>query len=578
MADKTEQIKKIAKKSPNPELITGAFEFAKELYKEKKRLSGENYLDHGVRVATILDSMNLDPQVIAAGLLHDALDDLPQSVKNKELKELESKFGKEVAFFVERNPEIHKIRYPFLGDIKEKVKLTQERFEDMQKMFFALAGDVRVVLIELASRIDNLNSLAPLSKEKQKIYALETLKIFAPVADKLGIWELKHRLEDLSFFYLFPDKFREIGLQIKEKSKERKHHLKSLTNHIKKLLKKNGVGIISIDSRAKSYWSTYKKLLKHNNDIEKVHDLLALRIIVNTVENCYKTLGIIHKRWRPLFEEIDDYIAKPKPNGYRSLHTTIFSEDGHITEIQIRTLEMHKEAEYGICAHWAYKQKIDLAKNRESLDFTKEIPEIQKRFKIDFYENKVFAFTPRGDIISLTRGSTPIDFAYAVHSEIGNHCETAKINEKVVSLSEPIKSGDVVEIIVNNKRKPSMDWLKIVKTNLAISQIRKELAKNGLSARIAALGKIPSIIKRTVLGIAKREEKPQKERKLELYLAGQKGMSTTMAKCCNPKPGDDVSAYLSRCRAAVVHKSSCKELKKLAKKSPEKIIEASWKK
>jgi len=582
MFNKIDKIKNIIEKSSDPKLIEGAFRFAEAYYKERERISKENYFDHAIKVATTLNEMGFDSKVIAAGLLHDVIDEIPTFTQKIELKEIEKKFGKEVMFMVERVSELNKIHYPLTINIKDKTKLDREKFENLQKTFLALAGDLRVVLIELVSRLDNLNYLKHFHPDKQKIYLLETLKIFAPIADKLGIWELKYKLEDLTFFYLFPEKFNWLHLQIKEKYKERKNYLKSFVARLKKLLKRSGINVIKIDFRPKSYWSTYKKLLKYNNDIEKIHDLLALRVIVSTVENCYKALGIIHKYWKPFYEEIDDYIIKPKPNGYRSLHTTVFCEKGHITEIQIRTPEMDKEAEYGVCAHWAYKEKIDLIKDKEKLKLTKEIPEFWKTFKIDFYENKVFVFTPKGDVISLANGATPVDFAYAVHSEIGNHCESAKVNGKIVSLSGLLKNGDIVEIIVNKKRSPSPDWLKFIKTNLARAQIKKALAKSEgfkLSSLPQKIFSLPQLITRRVFGITEKRKRPKKAKKeeKEIYLAGQKGILVNIAKCCHPKSGDQVSAYLTKYRAAVLHKISCKNFQKLAKKFPEKVIDASWK-
>ncbi|MBU2539643.1 HD domain-containing protein [Patescibacteria group bacterium] len=564
----------------NPELIQEAFEFAENAYKDRKMVSGEDYINHAIRVASILNEIGLDIKTVIAGLLHDVFEDILPSTQKIQLNEIERKFGKEVAFLIEKTSELNKIRYPLIINPKERNRLSREKLESLQNMFLAISGDIRVILIKLASRLDNLDHFRKMPLEQQKIYALETLRIFAPIADKLGVWGIKYKLEDLAFFYLFPEKLDWLHSQIKEKYKERKNYLKIFTKHIKKLLKRNEINAISIDFRPKAYWSTYQKLLKYNNDVERIHDLLALRIIVSTVEGCYKTLGIIHKQWKPLYEEIDDYIAKPKLTGYRSLHTTVFSEDGHITEIQIRTPEMHKEAEYGHYAHYAYKKGIDLSKDKESLKIIQKIPEVWKNFKIDFYENKIFVFTPKGDVISLIKGSTPIDFAYAVHSEIGNHCESAKINSKLVSLFKTLKNGDIIEIIVSKKRGPSMDWLKFVKTNLAISQIKKELAKKGFITKITSLSKIPRLLRRKVFEISERiskKGKPKKKRTQEIYLAGQKGISTTLAKCCNPKSGDKVQAYLSRYRAAVLHKVSCKDFQKLAKKFPDKVIDAEWK-
>jgi RelA/SpoT family (p)ppGpp synthetase len=580
------KINSIIKNSSNPKLIERAFEFAKEAYKDKKRASGENNIEHALRVASILDSMHLDPEVVAAAILHDVLDDLTPMMKNRQYKELEKMFGKLIAFLVERNPEIHKIRYPLLANLtnsKEKSKLSKEKFENLQKMFFALAGDLRVVLIELASRIDNLKTLTGLPPEKQRIYPLETMMIFVPIAEKLSIWELKSQLEDLSFSYLSPEKYQWVQSYIKKEYEERKKYLFSFSKRLKKVLKKERITVLDINWRPKSYWSTYRKLLKYNMDVEKIHDLLALRVIVDNIENCYKTLGIIHKYYKPLSEEIDDYIAKPRPNNYRSLHTTVYSENGEITEIQIRTPEMHKEAEFGVCAHWAYKEDIDLAKDKEKFEFAKEIPILLKTFKIDFFEKQVFVFTPKGDVIILPKNSTPVDFAYAVHSNIGNHCETAKINGKIVHLSQSLKNSDIVEIIVNKRRGPSSDWLKFVKSSLAASSIKKELAKTASPFKIS---KIPSLIKRKVFEISEKIAKKERAKKLykakgpekakEIYVTGQKGILVNIAKCCSPKPDDEVSGYLSRFRSIVLHKKSCKNFQKLAKESPDKVIEAHW--
>ncbi|MCX6721544.1 MAG: TGS domain-containing protein, partial [Candidatus Staskawiczbacteria bacterium] len=308
----------------------------------------------------------------------------------------------------------------------------------------------------------------------------------------------------------------------------------------------------------------------------KVHDLLALRIITADVESCYRILGIIHKYFRPISEEINDYIAKPKLNGYRSLHTTIFPIEGKITEIQIRTEEMQKEAEYGICAHWSYKEKIDLKKEGDKFDWVEKIPDFWKTFKIDFFKNQIFVFTPRGDIIVLPKNSTPVDFAYAVHSEIGNHCESAKIGGKIVQLNHTLKNGDIVEIATTKNKSPSKDWLRFVKTSLAKSHIKK-LTEEESGFKLPFAG----FIKSKLIAISKAAQKKQAEKEIkkgvrQVFLAGQKGMLIHLAKCCTPQPGDKVKAYVSQHRAAVLHRASCGNFKKLAEKFPEKIIDASW--
>ena len=465
------EIQKIIRRSPDPKLIEDAFEFATESYKDRFRFSGENYIIHAVRVAQALDKMDLDPTTIAFGILHDVMDDIPDSAKNIEIKEIEKKFGKEICRLLEKISAVSRVRYSLSIGIKEKKTFTREKIENLRRMFLALAGDIRVVLVELLSRLDGLNHLNRLPNDQQRLYALETLKIFVPVANRLGLSEIRRNLEDVAFSYLFPEKFKWIKENIKEQYEEREKYLKKFIPYLKKILLKERVKIVDINYRAKSYWSTYQKLIRHEMDFNKIHDLLALRIIAADVGSCYKTLGIIHKHFKPISGEINDYIAKPKLNGYRSLHTTVFSQEGKITEIQIRTEEMHKEAEFGVCAHWSYKERIDLQKEGQNFEWLKNVPDFWKTFKIDFFPSKVFSFTPKGDVIVLPKGSTPVDFAYAVHSDIGNHCELSKIGGRIVQLNHILENGDVVEVTVNKNKKPSKDWLRFVKTSLAKSNI-----------------------------------------------------------------------------------------------------------
>ncbi len=571
------EIEEIIKNSPDPVLIEKAFEFAKKSHKDQKRLSGENYISHTQRVAAILNELSPDSTTIAAALLHDVLDNKPLSLRGIMLKEIEKNLGKEVAFLVEKVSELDKIHYPLTGiKQKERPRITKEKEENLKRMFFALSGDLRAILIGLASRLDNLDTLDYLSAEQKKFYAIETLKIFVPVADRLGIEKIKTRLEDLSFFYLHPKQFEWLRNIVQKKHSEKEKYLSKLVLSLKDILKSEGVEALDVNYRIKSYWSTYQKLLEYNMDLEKIHDFIALRIIVNNVENCYKVLGIIHNHWEPISDEIEDYIAKPKPNNYRSLHTAVFDDRGEIIEIQIRTPEMHKEAEYGVCAHWAYKERVDLKKQRKYFSWVEKIPDFWKSFKIDFFEKRVFVFTPKGDVVNLSKGSTPVDFAYAVHSDVGNHCELAKVNGKVVPLSEPLKNGDVVEIITNPQKTPSSDWLKFVKTKLARSSIKKGAKKTGspLKFLLSPFKKIALFRKKTPAA----PERPEKEIGAPIiFLAGEKGILVNIAKCCSPQTGDEVGAYITKYRGASLHKISCKNFRELSKKFPHKIIEASWK-
>ncbi len=602
-------IQKLIKKSSDPKLIEDVFNFAKEAYKDKVRASGENYIFHAVRVASMLDKMDLDSSTISLALLHDVLDDTPDSARSIEIKEIGKKFGKDIGFLVERISMLSKVRYSLSIAIQDKKTFSKEKTENLRKMFLALSGDLRVVLVELVSRLDGLNFLRYLPEDQQKLFALETLQIFVPVANRLGLSEIRRNLEDTAFSYLLPNKFEWVKKNVKEQYEEREKYLKKFIPRLKKIFTKERVKILDINYRAKSYWSTYRKLIKHNMNFDKIHDLLALRIITSDVENCYRALGVIHKHFKPISEEINDYIAKPKLNGYRSLHTTIFplssqilsnhqgaekqnltgkesdvgeGDEGKITEVQIRTEEMHKEAEYGVCAHWSYKEGVDLIKEGQNFEWVKNVPDFWKTFKINFFTNQVFCFTPRGDVIVLPKNSTPVDFAYAVHSNIGDHCELAKVGGKIVPLNHILKNGDIVEISVNKKKNPSKDWLRFVKTSLARSRIRKLTDQDGSALKFPL--SIPGFIKRKIVEISeaskkRREEKQkiEKNKTGEIYLAGQKGMLVHIAKCCNPKPGDKVSAYLAKNRSTVLHKTSCPNFKKLSEKFPDKVIEASWK-
>ncbi|OGZ63171.1 MAG: hypothetical protein A3C58_01875 [Candidatus Staskawiczbacteria bacterium RIFCSPHIGHO2_02_FULL_34_10] len=576
------QAQQLIKKSTDPKLIGDVFEFAKQIYTDKKWLQGKDlYIDHVLRMAINLQDMEIDKITIATSLLYGVADTSLPGEKKHIINEVEKKFGKEIAGLVKKTSELNKIYYSFR--INNKDHLNEAKNENLRKMFFAIAKDVRVIIIKIASRIDSLNRLDYLSQETKKLYAIETLEIFVPIANRLGLGEVKRKLEDLSFAYLYPEKFSWLQENIKEKYEERQKYLKKFIPHLKKILKHERIKFIDINYRAKSYWSTYQKLQRHDMNFEKIYDLVALRLVVSDVATCYKTLGVIHKYFQPMSGQIQDYIAKPKDNGYKSLHTTVFLQKTlpmqkieKISEIQIKTAEMHKEAQFGICAHWAYKEKIDLLKDQEKLKFSEKIPEFIKTFNIDFFENQIFVFTPKGDVITLPKESTPIDFAYAVHSDVGDHCESAKIDGKIIPLSHKLNSGDVIEIITSLKKKPSQDWLKFVKTGFARSHIKKII-----TATFNPIFSVPAFIKKKIFktGKEKKEEKHQvkKIKASEIYIGGQKGIAVNFAKCCLPKSKDATMAYLAKHRVAVLHKTSCKNFQKIAQKFPERIIDASWK-
>jgi len=568
------KIQRLINKSQNPRFMREVFEFAKKGYdnKERQRFK-DSYIDHALNVAIILQEMNLDDTTVAAGVLDDILDTVEEDAKTSILGEIKKKFGEEVATIVERNYEIKRIYYSLNEDIRENI-LQGDKAENLRKMFLAIAKDLRVILVDLASRIDGLTKIKQLSSDFQKTYATETIHVFVPIANRMGLGEMKTKLEDLAFLYLDPKTFHWLKENIKEKYEERQKYIEKFIPYFKKILKKERIDYIEIGFRSKSYWSTYQKLKRHNMNFEKIYDLVAIRLIVKDVSACYKVLGIIHKHYRPMSGQIQDYIAKPKENGYKSLHTTVFIDENKISEIQIKTEKMHNEAMFGVCAHWAYKEKINLAKDQEKLKFAEKIPEILKTFNINFFENEIFAFTPKGDIINLPKGATPVDFAYAVHSDIGNHCESAKIGGKIIPLSKPLNSGDVVEIITSKKKKPSVDWLKFVKTGFAKSHIKKIF-----SATINPILSVPTFITKRILKIGEKQKyvTPEKKQKIpHIYIGGQKDIAASFAKCCSPQPGDAAKAYIGKKGPAAVHKISCKNFQRIAQRFPEKVVNAIW--
>ena len=579
-------IDEIRQNSKEPELISRAFDFAKKHHEGQKRFSGEDYVFHPLRTARTLSRIKLDSKTIIAALLHDTIDDTPAT-----LEEIEKFFGKEVAFLVDGVSKLGKIRFSKENLVIRPIKnllnspLNLEA-ENLRKIFFAMAKDIRVILIKLADRLDNTETLNYIPKEKQKRFALETLEVFAPVADRLGMGDIKGRLEDLTFPYLYPKEYDWLMKSVEKKYSEREHELKKFVPTLKEIIEKETIKIIDIHSRPKHYFSLYQKLLKYEMDFGKIYDLVAARIVVEDVKTCYQVLGIIHKNFQPLMGRIKDYIAIPKPNGYQSLHTTIFSNKGQIIEIQIRTPEMHKEAEYGICAHWAAKEKIDLKFQQKKFAWVNQLREWQKDIlspeefleglKFDFFEHRIFVFTPKGDVIDLPEGACAIDFAYAVHSNIGDHCSGAKINGKLLTVSTKLKNGDIVEILVDKNKKPSRDWLKFVKTGFARNQIKKET--KGFFQNLTEKF-LPQRIKTKILQIKDKKEisNIKQKKALMIEIGGETGIYFSLAKCCKPKAGERIKALLTKRKGASVHSEDCKTIKKLLEKSPERIISATWK-
>lgn len=461
------------------DLIRLAYDYAEKAHKGQKRESGAPYFEHPVATAQILAEMKLDASIIVAGLLHD----IPEET-NLTAEDIKENFGADIAGMVQRITKLGKIKYRGI-----------ERYvENLRKMFMAMAYDVRVVFIKFADRLHNLETLDALPPEKQKRIALESMEIYAPIANRLGMGKIKGELEDEAFKYVYSKEYEWVMGLVKEKYHAKEAYLSKIGEIIKNDLQKSNIIPLSVHGRTKHLWSLYQKLLKKDNDIEHIYDLVALRVVVKSVSDCYAALGIVHQRWKPLKGRIKDYIAQPKPNGYQSIHTTIFCENGEIIEIQIRTEKMHDEAEFGIAAHWHYDEKGKLSiKDKRQLWWVKELSKIQKEIsdkqafldtlealKIDVFQNRIFVFTPQGDVIDLPENSTPVDFAYTVHSEIGCKCTGAKINNHMASLDSRLQSGDVCEIITEKNRKsPNPDWIKFVKTRGAREKIKAQIKKVG---------------------------------------------------------------------------------------------------
>lgn len=482
------------------ELITRAYDYAKKAHEGYTRYSGEPYFIHVFETAKILAELQAGPSTIAGGLLHDVIEDT--KVTSEDIKK---EFGNEILFLIEGVTKLGKLRYQ-----------GRDRYiESLRKLFVAMSQDIRVLIIKLCDRLHNMRTLEYVPTHKQLRIANETMKIYAQLAYRLGIRKISRELEDLSFKYIEPEHYIEASKLVKEKNKEALEKLEKFRKSVQKALFMEGITTAKTDYRMKHLHSFYRKLERKEFDPDNVYDTLAMRVYVPNISDCYRALGIIHGTWRPLPGRIKDYIAFPKPNGYKSLHTTIFTGDGSIVEVQIRTPEMHREAEYGIASHAIYKNKETsesgeninllwiksllpsmprLSDNEENPNLAKEIPnwikdmaelqssaqvdEFVQNMSADFFQMRLFIFTPKGDVVDLPIGSTPIDFAYAIHSDIGDHLASAKIDGKIVSLDKKLKNGDIVDIQTNKKSKPSAKWLTHVKTSMAKKKIKDALEKN----------------------------------------------------------------------------------------------------
>ncbi len=619
----------------NVALVEKAYHFAEKAHEGQMRKSGEPYFTHPLTVAGILAKLMLDAPTIAAGLLHDTVEDC----ENVTLEVIEQEFGQEVALLVDGVTKLERL------DFSSRV---ERQAESIRKMILAMSKDIRVVLIKLADRTHNMRTLKSQPPESQKRIAQETLDIYAPLAHRLGVYKIKQELEDLCLRYLDPEGYQNLIVKVGMKRAEREANIRAVISTLSDKIKEMNIHY-EIDGRPKHFYSIYRKMVLQHKPFEQICDLIAIRVLVDTVQDCYAVLGIVHTLWKQVPNRFKDYISTPKPNMYQSLHTTVVGEKGMPFEVQIRTYEMHRIAEYGIAAHWRYKegkQVADALDNklywlRQILDWqndTRDSEEFIKSLKVDLFSDEVFVFTPKGEIIDLPKGATPIDFAYRIHSAVGNKCVGAKINGRIVTLDAQLATGDFVEIITQqNSKGPSRDWLKIAQTSQAKAKIR-QFYKKELKEENIASGKqmleyeakrqacsLPALLKSeylepilrkysfadlddlcaavgcgglTAVQVVTRlhEEQRSHEKPLipvmprvpenlparhaaskddmGIMVAGLPGCQVHFAKCCTPLPGDEIVGYVTRGRGVTIHSRECVNVN--ASHDPARWVAAQW--
>ena len=610
------------------DLITRALAFSEIAHKDQKRISGEMFLTHCLETARILLDLGMDSKTIASGLIHDVVEDTDTTISD-----VRDAFGDEIAVMVDGVTKIGGFSF----------RSSEERqVENYRKMLLTTAKDVRTIIVKLADRVHNMRTLDALSLKKQRRIALETREIYAPMAHRFGMALIRAELEDLAFKYLEPEEYRSIMKVVAHNRRERNRLINTLKIPLERELKNIGIKA-EVTGRAKNLYSIFKKMEARNLPYEQIYDLHAIRVTTETVRDCYHALGLVHSLWRPRHDRIKDYISTPKSNMYQSLHTTVFGPSGHLFEIQIRTREMHSTAEYGIAAHWLYKEGRNKSDELDKkLTWFRQIIEQQREMadpsefldflKIDLFRYEIYIFTPKGELKQLPAGSTPIDFAFSVHSEVGYKCAGAKVNGRIVPLHTELRSGDTVEIITNPNQKPSLDWIKFVKTSGARNKIRRRfreeelagglhLGKEILSKELKRIGKrqigekrLKAIARELNLGSVDQlfsalgrgdisfkqiadiefpreesgEEKEKKNGRLTRVIGLVKrapkgitvqGLSNVMvrfARCCQPIPGDDVVGYVTRGHGVSVHRSDCANILQFSN-SPERRVEIDWK-
>ena len=549
--------------------LAKAYELADKMHSGQLRHSGEEYITHPLSVAVILTELHADLPSLIAALLHDTLEDTgltPESIKDK--------FGFEVLQLVQGVTKLNKLQFR---------SSKEQQLENTRKMLLAMANDIRVVLIKLADRLHNMRSITIFRRDKQERIAQETMEIFVPLAGRLGIYRIKWELEDLAFRALEPDEFKELADKVSMKRSEREDLVEQVISEISTLLKQEGINF-DISGRAKNLYSIYKKMDKDDKDVDEIFDLHAVRILVDDIPSCYKVLGFVHTRWKPLPGRIKDYIAVPKSNGYKSLHTTVIGPRGFPIEIQIRTYEMHADAEYGIAAHWKYKEKNKLDTNdetklswlRQLLEWQKEIKpteEFVEQVKTDLFSDEVLVFTPKGDIINLPVGATPIDFAYRIHTDVGNSCVGAKINGKIVQLSYKLVTGDRVQVMTSKHIDgPSRDWLKMVAATSTKEKIRAWFRKKAEQDSPNDDEEEEEVKPKPT-----PQRRPSRVGKAGamVLLKGIDNAPVMLARCCNPIVGDPIVGFVTRGRGISIHRLNCPNFASL-KSEAERIVEAEW--
>jgi GTP diphosphokinase / guanosine-3',5'-bis(diphosphate) 3'-diphosphatase len=616
------------------EQVERAFEFACERHADQRRHSGDEFITHPVGVAQVCAGMRLDTETLCAALLHDTVEDTSAS-----LEEIRAEFGEEIAQLVDGVTKLTGMSFE---------SRDERQAENYRKMMVAMATDVRVILIKLADRLHNMRTLGALPKQKQMAKSHETLEIYAPLAHRLGIHAIKWELEDLAFATLHPRKYAEIKQLVAQQREERERYVSEAGRFLAEELGHVGIEA-EISGRAKHFYSIYTKMAKKGREFNEIFDLTAMRVIVGSVKDCYGAIGVIHSLWKPLPGRFKDFVAMPKANMYQALHTTVIGPEGKPLEIQIRTEEMHKLAEYGIAAHVAYKEGGAGDPRREKMTWLRQLVEAEgeqdpaeflESLKVDLFEDEVFVFTPKGEVKSLSAGSTPLDFAYAVHTDVGHSCVGAKVNGSIVPLHYQLRSGDIVEVLTaKQKRGPSLDWLKLVRTSRARNKIRawfkeerredaerdgregleEALRKRGIPMQKVAgsplladviremghrkatdfyialgQGKISTktvankLMQRLKAGEAVeeevhapgrgRDERARRTKDASNYGISVKGVDSVavrLAKCCRPVPGDAIAGYVSLGRGITIHRADCKNVKAL-KKAPERFVAVSW--